>query len=159
MKLGKLKNAMAVYVRVPLYNIEQAFMMNQWKESFSYPSAVDAIENDTLEFPVLFKNKKRTKVALIRKNDTTVLEDYFDRIEFVKQENKVYNLIRVSNLPDGQYDLHLKSLPKTIKITVHRGNYWQEDSFILKRNCLMENNSLQKMVKIASVQGMLISFF
>ena len=133
--------------------------MNQWKESFSYPSAVDAIENDTLEFPVLFKTKKRTKVALIRKNDTTVLEDYFDRIEFVKQENKVYNLIRVSNLPGGQYDLHLKNLPKTIKITVHRGNYWQEDSFILKRNCLMENNLLQKMVKIASVQGMFISFF
>ena len=92
-------------------------------------------------------------MSLIRKNDGVVLEDCFEKLEFVKQEDKDYNLIRLSNLPDGQYDLNLKNLPKVIKITVHKGKYWQDDSFILKRTCLMENASLQKMIKIASVNS------
>lgn len=34
---------------------------------------------------------------------------------------------------------------------MHRGQYWDSDSFILKRNCLFENRAPLKMIKISKV--------
>ena len=44
---------------------------------------MDVVENETLEFPVIFKKKKRTNISLIRKGENTVLDDLFDVLEFV----------------------------------------------------------------------------
>ena len=46
----------------------------------------------------------------------------------------------------------MKKLQKTINITVHRGQYWDSDSFILKRNCLFENRAPLKMIKLPKVK-------
>ena len=70
-----------------------------------------------------------------------VLEDLFENIEFIKKENSFYNKIKLSNLSVGEYELRLKKEGKTIKINIHRGNYWEQDSFILKKNCLFENKA------------------
>ena len=45
--------------------------------------SVDTIDNETLEFPVLFKNKNRKNISLIKTSDSIVLEDMFDQIEFI----------------------------------------------------------------------------
>ena len=98
-------------------------------------------------------------MGLIRKRDNIVLEDLYDKIEFISQSpEKDFNLIRIQNLQDGQYILTLKKLNKSISITVHKGQYWENDTFILKRNCLFENRAPLKMVKIAKVKGYLFYF-
>ena len=82
-QLGHLKKMMTLSVSVPLFNINQNFMINDSKQAFTYPSSVDIVENETLEFPVLIKKKKRTNVSLIRKGENTVLEDLFGAIELL----------------------------------------------------------------------------
>lgn len=81
--LGHMKKVMTLNVNVPLFNITQNFMFNDARQAFTYPSAVDVVENETLEFPVIFKKKKRTNISLIRKGEDTVLDDLFDTLEFV----------------------------------------------------------------------------
>ena len=155
-KLGPLKKVMGINATVNLFNISEKFwVINQSRENFTYPLQVDSVENETLEFPVLFGNKTRKNVSLIKKNEEVVLEDLFDKIEFVKQENSDFNRIRLSSLQDGSYVLHLKKIHKRITITIHKGQYWENESFILKRHCLFENRAPLKMIKINSVQGML----
>ena len=80
------------------------------------------------------------------------MDDLFDKLEVVKVEDKDYSIVRLANLQEGSYKLKLKKLQKTINITVHRGQYWESDSFILKRNCLFENRAPMKMIKISSVK-------
>lgn len=88
-----------------------------------------------------------------------VLEDLFDKLEVDRQSEEEekqtykrdYNVIRLANLQEGTYKLRIKKISKTINITVHRGQYWDSDSFILKRNCLFENRAPLKMIKIANV--------
>ena len=134
-------------------SIEKAFLLPQNNLDLTYPSAVDAIENETLEFPVVLNSKKRTNISLIKKTDSYVLEDLYDKIEFIKQEDKYYNLVKITGLQDGKYILSLKKQGKHIPITVHKGSYWEGDSFILKKNCIFENNATNKMVKIAKISS------
>ena len=51
----------------------------------SYPATVDAVENETVEMPIICKKKTRKNLSLIKKNENEiVLEDLFDKIEFIK---------------------------------------------------------------------------
>ncbi len=66
-------------------------------------------------------------------------------------ENRDYTTVKLPNLQEGRYILKLKKLQKTISITVHRGQYWDSDTFILKKNCLFENRAPLKMIKLPKV--------
>lgn len=103
---------------------------------------MDSIENDDLEFPALFNKLSKQTVSLIKYEATRVLEDAYEQIEFVKQEGKDINKIILKSLSVGTYDLNLIKQGKIIKITVHKGEYWESDSFILKRNSLLENKTI-----------------
>lgn len=97
-------------------------------------------------------------MSLIKRADGTVLEDCFERIEFIQQNDKDYNLIRISNLQDGKYILNLKDIKKEITINVHKGSYWDNNNFILKRNCLMENKTTSSVVKIDSIKSNIFTY-
>ncbi len=122
------------------------------------------IEGESLEFPAANLSKKsRKSLSLIKlwspssnsgssTSGQIVLEDLFDNIEFVPASaDRDYSIIKLPNLQEGTYKLKLKKLSKTIHVTVHRGQYWDQDSFILKKNCLFENRAPLKMIKIAKV--------
>ena len=142
-KLGKLKRVVGLRAKCKLYDLEQQWILNDDRQSLSYPAAIDVVESEPVEFPVLFQNKSRRTVALIRKSGdgATVLEDLFERVEFVKQDGLEFNVVRVSGLQEGQYVLDMKKAGKKVVITVHKGQYWENDQFILKRNCLFENHA------------------
>ena len=122
------------------------------------------IEGESLEFPAanLSKNSRKS-LSLIKlwspssnsgssTSGQIVLEDLFDNIEVVPASaDRDYSIIKLPNLQEGTYKLKLKKLSKTIHVTVHRGQYWDQDSFILKKNCLFENRAPLKMIKIAKV--------
>ena len=123
-QLGVLKQINAFTATVTLYNLNKTFFLNNFTENLTYPCSVDAIENEDIEFPVLFNKKKRTTVSLIRLAEDIILEDLFEKVEFVKNENKEYNLIILKGLIDGQYLLNIKDVRKVIQITVHKGQPW-----------------------------------
>ena len=148
-KLGPLRKMLGIKANVNLFAIEKNWILNHETENLTYPAQVDAIENETLEFPVLSKKLTRKNIQLIKKHDSIVLEDLFDSIEFVPLENCDFNKIKLKNLADGTYMLYFKKIMKTITITIHKGTYWENDSFILKRNCLFENRAALKMVKFS----------
>jgi hypothetical protein len=157
-KLGPLKKIIGIEARSNLYGLEKRWFLNQDSENLTYPATVDTIEGEPIEFPVLFKNKSRKNIALIKKNVNVVLEDYFDKLEFIKQDDKDYNKLSLKNLPDGTYSLNLKKIKKVICITIHRGQYWESDTFILKRNNLFENRAPLKMIKISNINSMTLNF-
>ncbi len=96
-----MKNINGFSATVSLFNLNKTFFLNQFNENLTYPCSVDAIENEPLEFPVLFNKKKRSTVSLIRIADEIILEDLYDKVEFVLNENKVYNTISLKGLIDG----------------------------------------------------------
>ena len=171
-KLGPLKKVIAVAINARLFNINHTwFIGNQSGKDGSnnlltYPSKVDVIEGESLEFPVVNLSKKQRKnISMIKlwspqgasahmsTGTSIVLEDLFDKIEIIPGgETRDYSIIKIPNLQEGTYKLKIKKLSKTIHITVHRGQYWDQDSFILKKNCLFENRAPLKMIKIAKVE-------
>jgi hypothetical protein len=172
-KLGALKKVVAVTTNCSSLGVNRTwFIGNQGGlegsgTMLTYPNTVDIIEGDeSLEFPIaLMKNKSRKKFSLIKlwspqgssalarvSSEQIVLEDLYDKIELVQKEDKDYSVIRLANLQEGVYKLKLKKLQKTISITVHRGQYWDSDTFILKRDCLFENRAPLKMIKISQVK-------
>ena len=57
--------------------------LNWGKQQLTYPSNIDTIENEPLEFPVVMNKKSRKNVSLLKLSKQLVLEDCFDKIEFV----------------------------------------------------------------------------
>ena len=168
--LGKLKKVMAINVSASFLGLHHVwFIGNQSGEGGSgnlltYPHEVDVVESENLEFPIANMSKKtRKNLSLIKlwtpdgkqSGQQVVLEDLFDKLEFIRGDShevpKDYSIVRIANLQEGTYKLMLKKVKKTILITVHRGQYWDTDSFILKRNCLFENRAPLKMIKISNV--------
>jgi hypothetical protein len=107
----------------------------------TYPSQVDCIEGESLEFPVSgLKKKSRKALSLIKlwspsqtsqsfaggSSANIVLEDFFEKLEIVSEGAECdYGIVRLPKLSDGTYRLKLKKMDKTITITVHRGQYWE----------------------------------
>ena len=172
MKLGKLRKIVAVKVNVRAFNLNQSWMLANHLNGevgstnmLTYPSQVDCVEGETLEFPLSgLKKKSRKALSLIKQWNpqgtqaqsvatSIVLDDLFDSLDVVPGgEDRDYSTVKLPNLQEGVYQLRLKKLSKTINITVHRGQYWDSDSFILKRNCLFENRAPLKMIKLPKVK-------
>jgi len=99
----------------------------------------------------LWSPQGSTQVGL-QSSGQIVLEDLYEQIELMPAtEERQYSIVKIESLQEGSYKLKLKKLGKTIIITVHRGQYWDNDSFILKRNCLFENRAPLKMIKVSNV--------
>ena len=87
----------------------------------TYPQSIDAIDNESLDFPVLFKKISKKNLSFIKFDNSMVLEDMLDKIKFEPLENSFYNKIKLPNLSIGVYQLKLKKERITINITVHSG--------------------------------------
>ena len=154
-KLGHLRKVVGFEVNVQLFNLNRNFMLNHLSEKqyLTYPIALDINEQDNLELPVLFSQKKRSKISLIRHSNNLIIEDLFeDKIEIQPPEEGVdYGKLIIKGLSDGTYVLHLKDIDQRITLTVHKGSNWQGDQFILKKTCLFENRARNKILKIQRV--------
>jgi len=151
--LGDLKNIKTIKVEANSsdFNVNRTWTLNR-KEALIYPDQVDALEGQSIEFPVFFNELTRKKVSLVRtmSNHDLNLEDLYDQIEFVKQENKEYNIVRLK-LPVGQYQIGFEKIQKTLDIEIHKGTKWETDTFIHKTDCLFENRQPFKIVKISNI--------
>ena len=110
-KLGILKDIETVEAHVELFGCRQQWLLSK-PFRVTYPATLDVLEGEIYEFPITSKAITRKNISLIKKrrSDDFILEDCFDKLEFIPQSEKSFNLIRVKNLPVGEYDLVLKKL-------------------------------------------------
>jgi hypothetical protein len=58
----------------------------------------------------------------------------------------------LKGLKVGLYTLEFKEYSISINIEVHKGVYWETDSFILKENSILENNTKTSFIKLGKVE-------
>mmetsp|Transcript_39519 Transcript_39519/g.37982 ORF Transcript_39519/g.37982 Transcript_39519/m.37982 type:complete len:184 (+) Transcript_39519:2030-2581(+) len=126
-KLGPLKDIKYLRVASSKFSIKAKFFIHNDKQLLDYSSTIDTIEGEDLEFPVLFDKLKRSNICLLKVSKNLVLEELYNRIEFVKQEGSLYNMIYLKNLEAGEYQMRMKREFRSIKITIHKGQFWEGD--------------------------------
>ena len=66
------------------------------------------------------------------------ISNEFKKAKLVQGKDGSPSLISVSGLEQGFYKISFKEVGITIRVTVHQGRYWSDDSFILDHNTLRE---------------------
>ena len=118
MKLGKLRKIVAVTVSVRALNLNQSWMLANHLNGevgstnmLTYPSQVDCVEGETLEFPLSgLKKKSRKALSLIKQWNpqgtqaqslatSIVLDDLYDSLDVVPGgEDRDYSMVKLPNL-------------------------------------------------------------
>ncbi len=107
-----------------------------------YPESLDVTEGESLEIPFFGKansTPKKSKYSFLKvfnyQTDQIVLEDLYSSLQIARSDDGHFNIIKITDLQEGQYILKLKKKGKTITINVHKGEYWKEnENIIMKRN-------------------------
>jgi hypothetical protein len=117
-KLGKLRKIVALKVNVRAFNLNQSWMLANHLNGevgstnmLTYPSQVDCVEGETLEFPLSgLKKKSRKALSLIKQwiplgtqaqstATSIVLDDLFDSLDVVPGgEDRDYSTVKLPNL-------------------------------------------------------------
>ena len=94
------------------------------------------------------KNISCTKINGL---DSNTLEDLRSKLVFEEIKDSDLNQVSLKGLPVGEYRIELPKTDDSIRVHVHKGSYWETDSFILKKRCLLENRLAQKMLHVSKV--------
>lgn len=149
--LGKLNKVGAVHLKCDSLNLKKILTLLP-NDMVTYPEQVDGLEDETFEFPVHFSKLKKTELSLYRAKEENILYDNFSNVELIVNKNKTYNQIKIKGLTAGTYTLCIERTGRIIPITIHKGRYWETDSFILKKDGLLENRQVTRGVKIADLK-------
>ena len=107
--------------------------------AFQLPSVVELLENEKFDLPVLCA-LSRDSFSFTRVNSANQpLSDEYPGLQLVP--SKGYSLLRLSGLKQGVYLLNLKTSAQQIRVNVHRGAPWEDDSFIMTPFLLRERQS------------------
>ena len=124
-----------------------------------YPESLDVTEGESLEIPFFGKvnsEAKKSKYSFLKlcsQPQPLILEDLFTSLKIGRSEDGLYNVLQIPSLQEGEYVLKMKKLDKKIYIKVHRGEYWNNENIIMKKNELSHcNPQALKMIKITDVQ-------
>jgi len=160
--LGQLHNVVSIKAQCK----DHSALQKLWNlpcltsDTWQYPTQIDLLEGGSAELPVAHMYDpsqpnvlKRAQTTLFRSRMGTVVDDWFMNIKVIKKEKENsshYFLLRVEKLKQGDYTWHLRGAHNvTVKIVVHKAKYWNNlENFILKKNCIQELVSSQKILKI-----------
>jgi hypothetical protein len=130
------------------------------KEKVSLPGALNVLEDEDIELPfVCNKEFSSLTCSLIRYAEDTVTNPYnnrtlsncFSQIKFSHEKGYQYGKITISGLERGYYQLTFNTTKQTIAIRVHKGVYWETDSFILKDHSLVEKRDTTNLIRIKDI--------
>jgi hypothetical protein len=65
---------------------------------------------------------------------------------FSKEEGFENGVVKIANLFAGTYTIKLNEINTNVTLIVHRGVYWETDSFILKNHSLVEVRENQNFI-------------
>ena len=66
------------------------------------------------------------------------IENCYYKAKYTPPKGGMPGMVTVSGLEPGYYTLSFKECNINTFLTVHDGTYWKDESFILKKNTLME---------------------
>ena len=113
------------------------------------PEEYHIVEGETIQLPTNLKGEfEKHQASLLMSKNGIILKNMFSRIKVIDGQ------INLESLEAAEYQLRIKDAkkPQVIKITVHKGTYWQ-GQFILKKNCLLESSASKKILQISKVEA------
>ena len=137
------------------------------KERVSMPDSLNILEDEEIQLPYLSNTPfSQSSVWLVSFSSSyKVIRNWFDKISFSHDKGYEYGRITISGLERGSYNLYLNATGESIPIKVHKGVYWESDSFILKNHSLVEKREKTNIIRIKDIlleeekdQGHTLSF-
>ena len=150
--LDGIKNVQSI-----IYSKSEA-LKNNWNlystdQQYTIPESIQILEDEEIEIPFL-KAINQTKFSqdsfsLIRlTSKDKYISNEFKKAKLVPGKDGSPSLISVSGLEQGFYKISFKEVGVKIRVTVHQGRYWSDDSFILNHNTLREFKINKKVAHI-----------
>ena len=123
-------------------------------ELCSYPTLINILEGEHVEIPVPYQDMiNENYVSLIRStSNSKVVENCYGKIKFIKEDGFSFGAIRIEGLEAGHYNIRIKETNRTIPLRVHRGVYWETDSFILKQHSLVEQRDSHNFIRMKDLK-------
>ena len=161
--LGKLKDILSIHASFngPNGVTNHFYNIDSLKEKVSLPGNLNILEDEEIEIPFICDHEfSETTCTLVRYAESTVtnptynrtLSDYFKKIKYADGDGHQYGKINISGLERGHYQLRYIITGQTISIRVHKGVYWETDSFILKDHSLVEKRDTTNLIRIKNIK-------
>lgn len=115
----------------------------------TFPEKIEILEDEEIELPFVtaMEGSKFSEdtFSFIRVTfNNKHIENCFDKAKFNPEKNSILGIVKISNLEQGYYIISFKQSNISIHLTVHAGTYWKDESFILKKNFLLEFKANKK---------------
>jgi len=151
--LGPLDDIYAVSANVQSREGQQSveWTLNHRKEIVSYPHTINILEGEAVEIPFTGDHLDLNNFSLVRYANGSPIENCFAKAKFTTEEGFVNGSVRLQALDAGNYTLKLLDQGTEISVVVHKGTYWETDSFILKKHSLVELRENQNFIRISHV--------
>lgn len=152
--LGALPEVYSVTANVSSSNGHQnvSWTLAPAQEVVSYPSSINVLEGETVELPFSGRELSAATLAIVRHSaDGGVIENCRSKASLELPNGFVNGTLKVAGLEAGRYTLKLLELGTEIHLVVHRGVYWETDSFILKPHSLVELRENQNYVRLSDL--------
>jgi hypothetical protein len=153
--LGPLKDIRNVSTNFngPNGTVSHYYTLQEFTENVCLPGNLNILEDESVSLPFISSQEfSKDTVELIRYSSShKVIENCFDKISFSHEEGYQYGKITISGLERGHYQLNFLTRFSPVQIRVHKGVYWETDSFILKDHCLVEKRDRNNIIRIKNV--------
>jgi hypothetical protein len=160
--LGELEDVLSVKLSCPDLKLDVNWELPEYNSN-SYvhckiPSALQLLKGDSLELPIILRKEetelKRKWFKLIRSYNGEALENWFDRVTLLRDEDEKTgnHIFKVEGLESGSYMLEYLngSHPVEISISVTEGDLWPENpSFVLKKHEMTERAQSNRIMHLS----------
>ncbi|CAI2378280.1 unnamed protein product [Moneuplotes crassus] len=154
-KLGPLKDITYVSTDFngPNGSCSNSFNILNYSEKVVLPRTRNILVDERIDFPfICSRDFSEDTVTLVRKSrEGRTIENCFNKISYSKKDGYQYGEISISGLERGHYELAFTATGDFIEITVHKGVYWENDSFILKDHSLVERRETENIIRISDI--------
>ena len=153
--LGSLTdiNTVSTYFNGSNGDCYSTYTINNLTERVSLPDSLNILEDEEIQLPYVSNIEfSQNSVSLVRYSSSyKVIENWFSKVSFAQDKGYQYGKITIAGLERGHYRLHYISTGETVQIRVHKGVYWETDSFILKDHSLVEKRDKTHIIRIKDV--------
>ena len=154
-KLGPLTDILTLISNFtgPNGSCSGQFTINNLTEKVNIPDSLNILEDEEIELPFVWEKEfSSSTVALVRLSSSgKVIEYLFEKIKFSHDKGYQYGKISINGLERGHYRLYFLVDGQTISIRVHKGVYWETDSFILKDHSLVEKRERTNIIRVKDI--------
>ena len=154
-KLGPLNDIVNVSAnfRGPNGNCSANYVIRNTTETVVMPFTMNILEDEEVKLPYVCNHEfSQDTVTLVRYSSSfRVIENCFKNISFSHDKGYQYGRINISGLQRGHYTLTYVATMQTVSIRVHKGVYWETDSFILKDHSLVEKRERTSIMRIKDI--------